>query len=252
MKKQKEKSAFREYAESILIAIVLAFLMRQFVVQAFKIPSSSMEKTLLVGDHILVNKFLYRFTPPKRFDIIVFKYPWEENRDFIKRLIALPGERVQIRNRHVYINGHPLLEPYARYTAPHSREENFGPVVVPKKGDVLEIRADQRLYLNGEPIPIPTGRYYPREYGTAMTGFEVFYGPLFPAGASLQQPTGPVTVGHDYYFMLGDNRDNSKDSRYRGVGFIPESNLVGKAMRVWMNWDFPKAPRWERIGSAIK
>jgi signal peptidase I len=85
MKERKQKSVFREYAESIVIAILLAVIMRHFVVQAFKIPSGSMEQTLMIGDHILVNKFLYRFTSPKRFDVIVFKYPWEENRDFIIR-----------------------------------------------------------------------------------------------------------------------------------------------------------------------
>ena len=87
---KREKSAFREYAESIIFAVVLALILRQFVVQAFKIPSGSMEDTLLIGDHILVNKFLYHFTDPKQFDVIVFRYPWDEERDFIKRVIALP------------------------------------------------------------------------------------------------------------------------------------------------------------------
>ena len=126
MKRRKEKSPFREYAESIILAVILALLMRQFVVQAFKIPSGSMEKTLLIGDHILVNKFLYHFAKPQRFDIIVFQYPWEDNRDFIKRVIALPGDEVQLRNRQVIVNGQPLEEPYARYMAGQSREEDFG------------------------------------------------------------------------------------------------------------------------------
>ena len=104
MRPRKAKSVVREYGEAIVFAIVLALVMRQFVVQAFKIPSSSMETTLLVGDHILVNKFLYYFTPPHRLDIIVFQYPWEEDRDFIKRVIGLPGDRVYLRDRQVYVN----------------------------------------------------------------------------------------------------------------------------------------------------
>src|SRR5438132_6476737 len=116
MKQRKAKSVVREYGEAIVFAIVLALVFRQFVVQAFKIPSSSMETTLLVGDHILVNKFLYYFTPPQRSDIIVFQYPWEEDRDFIKRVIRLPGDGVQLRDGHVYVNHQLLHEPYPLYT----------------------------------------------------------------------------------------------------------------------------------------
>ena len=102
MRQRKAKSVVREYVEAFVFAIVLALVMRQFVVQAFKIPSESMETTLLVGDHILVNKFLYYFTLPKRLDIVVFQYPWEEDRDFIKRVIGLPGDRVHVRDWQVY------------------------------------------------------------------------------------------------------------------------------------------------------
>jgi signal peptidase I len=254
MKRRKEKSVFREYAESIIFAIVLAFIMRQFVVQAFKIPSGSMEQTLLIGDHILVNKFLYRFTLPKRFDIIVFKYPWEEDRDFIKRVIALPGDRVQVRNRQIYVNAQPLQEPYARYTPARIREGDFGPVVVPKKGDTVEIRSDNQLYLNGKPIPIPLGRYYPRDHGSAMTGFEVFYGALFPPGTTLQKPTGPVKVKHDYYFTLGDNRDNSKDSR--SWGFVESTRIKGEAFFIYWSWNrngsLARHVRWDRLGKLLQ
>src|SRR2546430_7283081 len=96
------------------ISYAVFCLKKKFVVQAFKIPSESMKTTLLVGDHILVNKFLYYFTPPQRSDIIVFHYPWEEDRDFIKRVIGLPGDRVQVRDRHVYVNDQRLHERYAR------------------------------------------------------------------------------------------------------------------------------------------
>ena len=147
MKQHKTKSGTRELIETIVIAIGLALVMRIFVVQAFKIPSGSMETTLLVGDHILVNKFLYGihrirltdiplmgnmvtqewgckgggryvdFGAPQRGDIIVFEFPWEEDRDFIKRVIALPGERVYLRGRQVLVNEQPLTEPYARFAS---------------------------------------------------------------------------------------------------------------------------------------
>ena len=252
MKQRKEKSAFREYAESILIAIVLALVMRQFVVQAFKIPSGSMKQTLLIGDHILVNKFLYHFTKPKLFDIVVFKYPWEDNRDFIKRVIALPGDRVEIRNRQVYVNGRQLAEPYVRHVS-YGYEHTFGPIVVPRKGDTIEIRADQRLYINGTPVHIPPGNFSPREFGPQMTGFEVFYGPLFPAGTTLEQPTGPLRVDDDYYFTLGDNRDNSKDSRY--WGFVKDERIKGKAFFIYWSWNrqarLINHIRWERLGKLL-
>jgi signal peptidase I len=253
LKSRKEKSALRENAESIVIAIILAFVMRQFVVQAFKIPSGSMEQTLLIGDHILVNKFIYHFARPDLFDVIVFKYPWEDKRDFIKRIVALPGDRVEVRNRQVYVNDQRLKEPYARHAALRSQADNFGPLVVPKKGDQVEIRQDQRLYLNGKPVPIPSGPFYPRDHGAAMTGFEVFYGALFPAGTTLQQPVGPLTVSHNYYFTLGDNRDNSKDSRY--WGFVKSDRIKGKAFFIYWSWNrharLAQHVRWDRLGRLL-
>ena len=254
MKQKREKSAFREYAESIIFAIVLAFVMRQYVVQAFKIPSGSMESTLLIGDHILVNKFLYRFTSPSRFDVIVFRYPWDEKRDFIKRVIGIPGDHIEVRNRQIVVNNEPLREGnYAQYTATYERN-HFGPVVVPKKGDTIEIRQDQHFYLNGEAVPIPPGAYYPYDNGRALTGFEVFYAPLFPPGTTLQRPTGPIVVDEDYYFALGDNRDNSKDSRY--WGFVKSDRIKGKAFFIYWSWnrygDFLTHVRWDRLGKLLQ
>src|SRR2546430_12296387 len=126
MRQRKAKSVVREYVEAFIFAIVLALVMRQFVVQAFKIPSASMETTLLVGDHILVNKFLYYFMPPKRLDIVVFQYPWEEDRDFIKRVIGLPGDRVQMRDWQVYVHEQPLPQPYVYYTTQPPQGEGQG------------------------------------------------------------------------------------------------------------------------------
>jgi signal peptidase I len=162
------KSAVREYTESIVIAVVLALVIRTFVVQAFKIPSGSMEDTLLIGDHILVNKLSYGLQipflntkvrifglmgDPDRGDIIVFPYPRDPSRDFIKRVVGLPGERVEVRNHHAYVNGEPLKELYVKLeerppTQP-SRYSHWGPEVVPPgklfvMGDNRDNSADGR------------------------------------------------------------------------------------------------------------
>ena len=129
--KARKKSLFREYSEAIIIAVLLALFIRQFAVQAFTIPSGSMMDTLLIGDYILVNKFLYGpelpFTDlhvpglrePQRGDIIVFKYPQDEKRDFIKRIIGVPGDQILIRGHDVHVNGQRLREPYVKHTAPN-------------------------------------------------------------------------------------------------------------------------------------
>src|SRR5579864_5770715 len=148
-----KKSTLREYFESIVIAVILALFIRTFVVQAFKIPTGSMEENLLIGDHLLVNKFVFGptesgiertllpVTDIRRRDVIVFKYPEEPDRDFIKRVIGLPGDTVELRAKKVYINGKPLDEPYVHFLQPPSGDnqevtsydvrDNFGPVTVP-------------------------------------------------------------------------------------------------------------------------
>jgi signal peptidase I len=157
---QPKKSIFREYAEAILVAVVLALFIRTFVVQAFKIPSGSMKPTLLVGDHILVNKFIYgvklpflnttliRLTDPKRGDIVVFKFPEDPKKDFIKRVIGIPGDVLEIRNKKVYLNRKPMVDPYGTYLDPHvipgsaRPRDNFGPVTVPPRS--LFVMGDNR------------------------------------------------------------------------------------------------------------
>src|ERR1041385_5406709 len=131
------KSTAREYFESICVAVILALFVRTFIVQAFKIPTGSMENNLLIGDHLLVNKFVFAPTlsswertllpidPIKRGDIIVFKYPEEPDRDFVKRTIGLPGETVELRNKKVYINGKPLDEPYTHFLEPAATPSEF-------------------------------------------------------------------------------------------------------------------------------
>jgi signal peptidase I len=184
------KSTAREYFESICVAVILALFVRTFLVQAFKIPTGSMENNLLIGDHLLVNKFVFAPTlsgteeallpidPIRRGDIIVFKYPEEPERDFIKRVIGLPGETIELRKKRVYINGQVLDEPYVHYLSP------------------------------------------PDEEGPPDFDVRVQY--------------GPVTVPEGHYFMMGDNRDNSQDSRY--WGFLPRDYIKGKALFVYFSF----------------
>ena len=251
-KPRKEKSVWRENLESIVIAIILAVLMRQFVVQAFKIPSGSMQETLQIGDHILVNKFLYRFTRPKLSDVIVFKYPWENNRDFIKRIVALPGDLVEIRNEQVFINGKSMEEPYVAPDGRRARPYHFGPLRVPKKGDEVEIRADRRLYINGESVAIPDGAFRPDDYGPPLSGFQTFYRGLFPNAnaTTLDRPVKPFKVDQDYYFTLGDNRNNSKDSRY--WGFVKADRIKGKAFFIYWSWDCHARTIFQHVGCAAQ
>lgn len=192
------KSTGREYLESICIAVVLALFVRTFVVQAFKIPTGSMENNLLIGDHLLVNKFVFAPTlfgferallpidPIRRGDILVFKFPEEPERDFIKRVIGLPGETLVMRERKIYVDGKAIDEPYARFNS------LTDPTVI----------ATDRL-LNYGPVKVPEG----------------------------------------HYFMMGDNRDNSQDSRY--WGFMPREYIKGKALFIY----FSKGKEWRSLGT---
>jgi signal peptidase I len=165
-KLKRKKSVFREYAEAAAIAVILALFIRTFVVQAFKIPSGSMEPTLLVGDHILVNKFIYGIkipylrktiipiSEPKRDDVIVFIYPVDQSKDFIKRVIGLPGDTIEIEGEDIFINGKRFDDPYGHYTeGPSSRANRgrFGPWKVPEghlfvMGDNRDHSYDSRFW----------------------------------------------------------------------------------------------------------
>jgi len=189
------KSTVREYFESIVIAVILALFIRTFVVQAFKIPTGSMENNLLIGDHLLVNKFVFgpsesrieRAILPmgtiKRGDVIVFKYPEEPDRDYIKRVIGLPGETVEMKNKKIFINGVPVDEPYVHFLEPPSTET-----------DVHEV-----------------------------TSIDV------------RERYGPITVPPNQYFVMGDNRDNSQDSRY--WGFLQRDYIKGKALLIYWSYE---------------
>jgi len=210
------KGKIREYAEAFLVALLIALLVRTFVVQAFKIPSGSMETTLLVGDHIFVNKFLYgyhlpytkgrvlRFSKPERGDIIVFVFPEDPDKDFIKRVIAVPGDTVEIREKQVFLNGEPQREEYTRF-------------------------AD----------------------GKTIDGF-----------VRTRDNMPPLTVPPGQYFVMGDNRDRSYDSRF--WGFVGEDAILGKALFIYFSidwsrgirwyqvWRYPELVRWDRIGDVLR
>jgi signal peptidase I len=206
-----KKSTLREYFESIVIAVILALFIRTFVVQAFKIPTGSMENNLLIGDHLLVNKFVFGPTETgmerallpvgtiKRRDVLVFKYPEEPDRDFIKRVIGLPGETVEVRNKKVYINGTALDEPYVHFLQAPSADSEFHEVT---SSDVRENYA-------------------------------------------------AVTVPPDHFFMMGDNRDNSQDSRY--WGFLPRENIKGKALVIYWSYEADRDDyQDESTGATVK
>jgi signal peptidase I len=191
-----KKSVAREYLESVVVAVILALFIRTFAVQAFKIPTGSMEPNLLIGDHLLVNKVVYSASlgpledrllgkkPIQRGHVVVFKFPEDPTRDFIKRVIGLPGETVEIKEKVVYINGRPLDEPYAHFLEPPLRPDD-------------------------------------PEYGAHREDVRDNYGPKV------------VPPGH--LFVLGDNRDNSRDSRF--WGFLPRDQVKGRALLVYWSYE---------------
>ena len=199
------KGKVRENVEALVIAIILALFIRAFVVQAFKIPSGSMKQTLLIGDHILVNKFAYGvkipylhktlipIDNPQRGDIVVFRYPVDPSKDFIKRVIGIPGDVIEIRDKKLYINGQRVNHDYGMHTDPRIFGENARP----------------------------------------------------------RDNFGPVTVPPHSLFVMGDNRDESFDSRF--WGFVDYKALLGKAFIIYWSWDKDNfGVRWSRIGHILR
>jgi len=213
-----------EYCRSFFPIILLVLVVRSFLFEPFRIPSSSMLPTLRDGDFIFVNKFTYglrmpvtktRFVElgePQRGDVVVFRLPSEPKVNYIKRLVGLPGDVIRYRNKRVFVNGQEVpLRIEGDYRGPGAVGAMLG---LETLGDVEH----EVLLANGR-----MGR------------------------------EGEFRVPQGHYFMMGDNRDNSRDSRYDGVGFVPEENLVGKAVAIWMNWDSDNSgPNWGRIGSRIQ
>ncbi len=197
-----KKRLLKEYAEAIITALILALVIRAYVIQAFKIPSGSMIPTLLIGDHLLVNKFIYGtkipftarrvliFKKPERGDIIVFKYPENPKKDFIKRVIATGGDVIEERDKRIYVNGKAVIEPYTQHSDSGIRSGN-----------------DPRD--NFRPLTVPKGKV----------------------------------------FVMGDNRDQSYDSRY--WGFVDLKEIKGKALIIYWSWDPDKWVRVSRLGRLI-
>jgi signal peptidase I len=211
------KSAARQYAESIGLALAVALLLRAFVVEAFQIPSGSMIPTLDVGDHIFVSKFSYavgipftnakiaEFGKPKRGDVIVFKYPPDQNVDYIKRVMGLPGETIEVRHNEVFIDGRSL----ARELLPESCAD---------KDD-----------------PAPDGDDDHSNCEVWLEHLEKSKAHLVHQDSRLGSDFGPVKIPEGHYFAMGDNRDNSRDSRV--WGFVPYELIKGRALIIWWSRD---------------
>jgi signal peptidase I len=287
--KKKARSRTKEYFNALVFAAVVAVFLKLFFIEAYRIPTGSMEETLLVGDFLLVNKFVYGATTPRnipftdiripfyRFpalnephkgDVVVFDFPG--NRDqiispevtmYIKRCVGEPGDTIQIINKVLKVNSvifpNPPLAIFDSGTEKKGitearifpkgsgwNEDNYGPLRVPKKGDIIKLTPDNfegwRMFILKE------------GHSARIT----------PDGKILidNQEVNEYTVQRDYYFMMGDNRNNSLDSRF--WGFMPKENLVGEPLIIYWSWD-PNIPfshffdllgsiRWNRIGRTVK
>lgn len=249
MRRIRKKSKVREYAEAIVSALVIAFFLRSFVVEAFKIPSGSMIPTLLVGDHIFVNKFIYglrvpfthhylfQLTEPRRGDVVVFIYPVEEDKDFIKRVVGLPGDRLEIVSHEIRINGEPVPR-QAIHVEPVPATRWDGLKIIP---EAVAVESGIRA------IPSFAG-WENYDFFVEWLG-EARHIVQFDRGSRPEQIS--VTVPPGYYFMMGDNRDNSADSRE--WGFVARTYIKGKAMFVWLSLDTEQPGlRWKRFGTWIR
>jgi signal peptidase I len=280
------RSSVRDYAEILLFAVLASLFLKFFVVEAYRIPTGSMEDTLLAGDFVLVNKFIYgartpRYIPftsikipslqlpailqPRRGDVIVFEFPGAHNEDrsdvvnFVKRCVALPGDTLSIVNKRVFVNGRELQPPrFGREDRPlvyppgfHDyrifprgslfNEDNFGPLVIPKAGTVIAL--NERNLSEYEKAIEHEG------HSIEMDGPSVMIDGKHDSTYTLQK---------DYYFMMGDNRDNSLDSRF--WGFVPSDLIIGKVFMVYWSWE-ENGPsgflmsffstRWNRIGNIV-
>lgn len=215
-----------DYARSFFPVLLLVFLLRSFLFEPFRIPSGSLEPTLLTGDFILVNKFNYGVRlpvvhkkilanhTPQRGDIMVFRWPPNPSYDFIKRVIGLPGDKISYINKELFVNGQKIPQEFIKDSL--ARDESGSEwKAQQKQEDLLGIKHD--IYIDS---------------------------------AKSSRDFRDITVPEDMYFVMGDNRDDSADSRY--WGFVPEKNIVGKAILVWLSWDgVKKNLRFNRMGKLI-
>ncbi|MEI7825479.1 MAG: signal peptidase I [Chlorobiaceae bacterium] len=242
-----EKKHSREWMEALVIAAIFATVLRVFVVESYRIPTGSMERTLLAGDFLFVNKYVYGPKIPfteirlpgvkkvERGDIIVFKFPKDRSLNYIKRCVAISGDTLEIHDQQLSINRKPFALPqHAQFIGSrvpagetdysifpqfsNFNKDNYGPIRIPRKGDVVRLSAAT--------YPLYSSLIADEGHDVSLQGREVFID-----GSPAQQ----YTVHENYYFAMGDNRDNSLDSRF--WGFLPEKDLVGQAMMVYWSWD---------------
>ena len=215
-----------EYARSFFPILLIVFLLRSFLFEPFRIPTGSLEPTLLMGDFILVNKYhygirlpvvhkkIYETASPQRGDIMVFRWPPNPSVDFIKRVIGLPGDRIKYINKELYVNGQKLPQEFLKDSLAEGEDNQEWPVQE-KNEDLLGLKHH-----------------------------------VFIDNKKFAQDFDDIIVPPGMYFVMGDNRDDSADSRY--WGFVPEKNIVGKAVMIWMSFEHGKyGVRWNRIGSFI-
>src|SRR5580698_1997536 len=210
-----EDTSISEYLESLLVTVLLALFATTFILQAFKIPSPSMETTLLVGDHLLVNKFIFGghgawyekllpYRPIEHGDIIVFKYPYQDHTHYVKRVIGLPGDHLKVVDQRVFINGKVLNEPYVTH------DPNVG--------------------------------YDPLNYNFPPIGVQLYSSPMVPEWAHEFKKyvhDDEIVVPPDKYFAMGDNRDHSADSRY--WGFVDRDAIMGRPFLIYWSVDASSA-----------
>lgn len=213
-----------EYGVSFFPVILVVLLIRSFLLEPFRIPSDSMMPTLFDGDFIFVNKYAYglrlpvtntkivEIGEPQRGDVIVFRLPTDPSINYIKRLVGLPGDHVVVRDNQVFVNGTPMAQ-----TLDGKYSDTHG--------------------------------YFDAQLAKEQLG-DVKHTVMFTQDRYAKDYEAQVPAGH--YFFMGDNRNNSQDSRYPQVGFVPEENLVGRAVRIWMNWRGKEMPVWSRIGTKIE
>ena len=247
-----------EYARSFFPIIVLVLAERAFLYEPFRIPSDSMMPTLLDGDFIFVSKFAYGLRlpvlntrvlaigEPERGDVVVFRKPSDPSITYIKRLVGLPGDRIQVRGDAVWVNGVAMS---VRDDGTFFEDEcyrNF------RQGtEHLGTHEHRIMYCPVEPRRDHLGCSSRRDLNDCMPGHDGSGATLGPAGDRGSAPNGTWLVPAGQYFFMGDNRDNSDDSRLN-LGFVPEGNLVGKAVRIWASFDPFPIMRWRRIGMAVR